>query len=182
MKKIIRLVKNKIPDWENIIPVYAVISFVIYGWTLYWFLHDLPAWLNYLHPIEIINQYTYILMVNLLESLFILLIVLVLCIILPRNWLFTEFVYQGTVISLFIVTYLIALIVRRSQIMVFSINMVRWFPVILLIAFILIVLAGKLNFIKRATEEIADRITIFLYLNIPFSILATIAITVRALK
>lgn len=182
MKKIAQLTRSKTPALDKIAPVYAVITLVIYGWTLYWSLHELPAWLHYLQLTEIINLYFYFLMVNFLESLFILLFILSLCVVLPRNWLFAEFIYRGTALSLFIAIYLTTMIVRRSQIMEFSTNMAKWFPVILVIALLFIMIVEKLSFMKKLVEEFADRATIFLYINIPASIVAIVIIMIRTIK
>jgi hypothetical protein len=182
MKKLLLRVKEQFPTWDKVLPVYAVITFVIYGWSLYWFLHELPAWLHYLQLTEIISLYSYVLMVNFLESLLILFFLLILCVALPQNWLFDKFIYRGSALSLFIITYMIAMIVRRSQIMEFSTNMVKWFPVILIIALLFIIAVEKFSFIKKSVEGFADRATIFLYINIPASIMAIVFIMIRAIR
>jgi len=121
--------REKIPAWDKVAPVYAVIASVVYGWTFYWFLHELPAWLQYLQVTEIVVLYLYTLLVNFLESLVLLFCLLLLCVLLPRNWFYVGFVFRGVSMSLFVLAYVIAMIVRRSQILVFSTNMVLWFPI-----------------------------------------------------
>ena len=182
MQIILKAVKRKIPPRKKIISVFAVITFIIYGWTLYWFLHELPAWLNYLQLSEILNLYSYNLAVNFLESSAFLFFVIFLCLILPRKWLYTEFVYRGVALSLSIIIYLITMIARRSQILVFSTNMIKWSPVILFAAYATIIIFEKLPFVKKLVEGFADRATIFLYVNIPASILAIATIAIRNIR
>jgi len=182
MKKMFRRLGNKIPSLHEIAPVYAVTTTIVYGWTAYWSLNELPAWLNYLRLSEIINLFYYFLMVNFLESIFVSLFIVMTCVLLPPNWLLSEFVYRGTALSVFITSYLAAMIVRRSQIMVFSANMVRWFPLVFTIAFIAILLAGRISVLKYWVEELADRATVFLYFTIPISIMAIVIILFRALS
>jgi len=180
MKKILLRVKKQLPTRDNILPVYAVITFVIYGWSLYWFLHELPAWIQYLYLSEILAIYLYVLMVNLFESLLILLLMLTLCVLLPAKWFYSEFTYRGVMLSLFTIAYLAALIVRRSQILEFSTNMINWFPLILFAALLFINLLERFSFFKKAVVNFADRATVFLYINVPVSIIAIVIIAIRS--
>lgn len=180
LNKITLRIKDQIPTLNMIVPVYAVISFVVYGWTLYWFVYEIPGLLNYLLLSEILVMYLYTLTVNLLESLIILFLSLALCVLLPKNWFYKGFVFRGTLLSLFVTVYFFGLILRRSQIMVFSTNMVNWFPVFLLIAFLMIGLLEKIPFLKKMVESFADRMTVFLYINIPVSVLAVITVLIRS--
>ncbi|HKJ39434.1 MAG TPA: hypothetical protein VJ972_11710 [Anaerolineales bacterium] len=180
LNKITLRIKDQIPTLNMIVPVYAVISFVVYGWTLYWFVYEIPGLLNYLLLSEILVMYLYTLTVNLLESLIILFLSLALCVLLPKKWFYKGFVFRGTLLSLFVTVYFFGLILRRSQIMVFSTNMVNWFPVFLLIAFLMIGLLEKIPFLKKMVESFADRMTVFLYINIPVSVLAVITVLIRS--
>lgn len=166
----------KIPLLNKITPVYAIITLAVYGWTLYWFLYEVPGWLGYLYPLEVVRLYADVLIVNLLESLSVLFVLLALCVLLPRAWFSDGFVYRGTMTSLFLVVYFIALIVRRSQIMQFSTNMIVWFPAFLVVALILITLSERILFIKQTIESFADRAVILLYINLPVSVLALVVV------
>ena len=175
---LIRL-KEKIPSWDKVASVYAVITLVVYGWTFYWFLHELPAWLQYLQVTEIAVLYLYTLLVNFLESLLLLFCLLLLCVLLPRNWFHAGFVFRGVSMSLFVLAYVIAMIVRRSQILVFSTNMALWFPVFFILVFVFVFLVERITFAKKLIVSFADNATVFLFITIPMSMLAFLVIAFR---
>jgi len=138
MKKIIPQIKGQIPAWDKVASVYAVITLILYVWTFYWFLHELPAWLQYLQVTEIIVLYLHTLLINFLESLVLLSFILLLCVLLPRKWFYSSFVFRGVSMSLFTLMYSIAMIVRRSQNMIFSTNMTLWFPALFVVGFLFV--------------------------------------------
>jgi hypothetical protein len=43
-----------VPGWGQIVPVYAVIVLIVYGWTITWFSWRFPGWLLFLKASEIL--------------------------------------------------------------------------------------------------------------------------------
>jgi hypothetical protein len=66
-------VVQRFPNRQAILQVYAVISFLISAWTIIAFLWKLSAWLLILNLGEIFTIFSYAMVVNLLESLAVLL-------------------------------------------------------------------------------------------------------------
>ena len=54
-----RLISNRLPKFQSLMPVYAVIVFMVYTWTIYTFIRYLPYWLNFLNVSEILAIFSY---------------------------------------------------------------------------------------------------------------------------
>src|SRR5512140_447536 len=91
---------SKIPTWQQIVPVYAVIVLVIYTWTILWFFWKLPSWTFFLNVGEMLTMLAYSLATNFAESLLVLCGPLVLGLVLPRKWFSEVFVARGAALSL----------------------------------------------------------------------------------
>ncbi|HEY3476049.1 MAG TPA: hypothetical protein VGK56_15660, partial [Anaerolineales bacterium] len=82
--------------------VFAVAMFLVYTWTLYTSFWKLPSWLFFLEMGEIISIYAYAFVLNLLESLLLLLIALVPAVLLPRRWWTEAFIPKGFALILIV--------------------------------------------------------------------------------
>ncbi|MBK9600305.1 MAG: hypothetical protein IPO36_00425 [Anaerolineales bacterium] len=91
---------KKIPRWEQIIPVYAVIVMMVYVWSLFQYFWRLSSWLNFSTLGQVGGIYVYTAAVNFIESLLILFALLVLSVILPSKWFYEQFVVKGSVLTL----------------------------------------------------------------------------------
>jgi len=85
-------VKKRLPAFASILPVFAVIAFLVYGWTMIVFLWKLPSWILYLTLGEILAVFAYSMTFALLESFLILTLLLLACMALPPAWMRDAFV------------------------------------------------------------------------------------------
>jgi hypothetical protein len=176
---------KRLPSANAIVPVFAVISTLTYGWTLVAFLWKLPSWLHYLTPSEILGIYSYSLLTDFTESILLLAFLLFLCVILPPRHLLDVFILRGTVFSLCLigaVMFVLGFYINNKT-TVFGI-----LPVWLVIAVCAFVIMGLLDILSRKAPVVAstlaglaDRLMIFLYLNLPLTFLALAVVAVRNL-
>ena len=180
--------KKKLPSKDEIIPVYGVILFPIFSWTIYRLLWNLPSWQKDLFSTwEVLVLSAYGLAFALVESLTILGLILLLSVILPAKYLKDKFVAQGSALlwvffSLAVaVQYGIASVVFLS----WSIKQFAITSALILILSILLLTVGPYFLIRRFEKlevfftSLADRMTIFLIIYLPLGILSLILVILR---
>ena len=170
---------KKIPRWEQVIPVYAVIVMMVYVWSLFQYFWRLSSWLNFSTLGQVGGIYVYTVAVNIIESLLILLVLLALSVILPSKWFSEEFVVKGSTLTL----------LTLGGLMVFNQTLFEDIvhPSVLLpklLAFgavtaFLMFLFGRIGFLKKTMEEIANRMTVFLYIWMPITAISILVLLVR---
>lgn len=165
---------------RDILPVYAVIATVVFGWSILAFIWKLPSWILFLNLGEILSILAYTLSVDLLESLFWLAVFLVLGMVLPAAVLKDHFTARSTIISLLVLSSL-GLFVNRygewgQKLLNYS---ALWILVTISTAVLAAYLSSKFSLIARAAIWIADRVTVFLFLYVPLAIFSVIAVLIR---
>jgi hypothetical protein len=173
--------KNRLPRLAQLYPVYAIIVILVYGWTIGWVLWKLPSWLDYLPYGEIGAIFSYLMATNLIESLFVLLVVVVVCFLLPRKWFCEVFVSRG---SVFIAATLIPIMFFEYHFdnpVVYSTTFPLYLAQIILAAGVLAFFAGWIRAVRKVVESIAENAVIFLYLSVPISLLCVIVVVFRNL-
>ena len=90
---------KRLPNRQAILQVYAVIAVMLSGWTITAFLWKLSAWLLILNIGEIFTVFAYAMVVNLIESLIILLFLLLSCAVLSPSFLRDHFAVRGTILA-----------------------------------------------------------------------------------
>ena len=164
-------IRWKLPNRRQFAQVFAVASLLIYGWTTYRFLEKLPSWLFYLTFSEILANYSYTLVFNLLEALLFSSLILLLNLLLPTKYFMERFVARGSLLAIFSLGYLsyLALAVGQSKASQFPMELFKWAPLVLLVILIVSILLPRIEWIQKITNEFADRAVIFLYILLPLS-------------
>lgn len=170
---------SKVPTREQIVPVYATIVIMIFPWTLMRFFWKLPSWLFYLSLGEISAIFAYEVVVNLVESLLVLLVPVLMSIILPRNLFHDRFVTRGVSLILLGLGYLIYLNNNIQASATFPVSMVRWIPIVGIAILVLVYLIDRVGFIRKVLEELASRAVVFLYISIPISVISILVVFIR---
>src|SRR5688572_21639703 len=135
----------RIPPKEEILPVYAVIVLLIYGWTLYKFNYNLPGWLGFLNFFEILAIFAYSMAVNFLESLIFLLVILVIGFFLPRSWFSDFFIARGAAFSIIVLGLVQYLAVQFKSKEYYPSELIRWGPLIFILILLLVYFAGRVS-------------------------------------
>lgn len=172
---------NKIPPTEHLISFYAVLASILYGWSIYQFFWTIPSWGNFLTLGEIAVIFSYMVVINLIESLFIGFCVLMISLILPFSWFSKQFLSKSV---LLILSGLGFLMYRNFY---FPTKALSELPIyqlwILLTVGVLILLSpvNKIPFLQKTAETIADRFVVFLYILLPLSALSIVVTLARNL-
>ena len=178
----LKTLQARIPDKRNIVIVFAVAVFLVYTWTLYTSFWKLPSWLFFLQVGEIFSIYAYAFLVNFLESLLLLLIVLLPAFFLPRHWWADTFIPKGLAFILVVLgSALLHMSLYRTPDTraMFISGQFTWWVGTLFIAVTLTWLIGKVNWVRRRLETIADRFVIFLYIYLPLTAIALLIVLAR---
>lgn len=174
----------KFPKLKDIAPVYAVIVVIIYTWSLLRFFWYLPGWLVFLNLNDIASIFAYMVVVNMLESLVVLLIPLLLNMLLPRTWFYDHFTSRSVSLVLLGLLYLVYFddVFLGASIYVdspFPMSTIRWIPLVLVGIIILAYFMDRVSVIRTLLDEIANRALVFLYISIPVSLLSLLVVLIR---
>jgi len=164
--------KNRLPPTVEIVPVYAVIAFAMYSWTLFHFVWKVPSWLYFLGIGEILILLARAVFTNLLESATFMALVLALCVLLPVKFLRNRFVVRGSALTISFLAWVAYFDAIASLIVPPVSILVGWMALVLVTVPILVYLVGRFPFIERFILWLSDRLIVFLYLTIPLSLLS----------
>lgn len=174
------MLKSRLPNRDAIASVFAIIAFLVYGWTTVVFLWKLPSWLLFLTLDEILAVFAYSMVSALLESLTALAVLLFACLILPSHWMRDVFVARGTTAALF----------GLGSVMLYM----YWFAIVgddllpalplwslggLLVTLLFAFLSPRLRVWACAAAWLSDRLIIFLYLFLPLSLVSLLIVIYR---
>jgi hypothetical protein len=165
---------QRFPNRQAVLPVYAVIAFLISAWTITAFLWKLSAWLLILNLGEIFTIFSYAMVVNLLESLTVLTILLVACALLPAPVFRDDFIVRGSILAVGIIGSLMAFLrLHREFGMESGLKLligpiVVWSLTAILLGFL--PRLRMLRFLRSAIFWISDRMTVFLYVLVPLHV------------
>lgn len=177
---------KRLPRFQEIVPVYAVVTSLIYGWTVVAFLWKLPSWLHYLTLGEILVIYSYSIFTNFFESLAFISALVLLCVLLPPRILLEKFVVRGALIAFSVLSGLIGWLSFYANA---ESTMIGPFPgwlVILMAELIVLVvlcfLAERVRQVRSAVAWVSDQLVVFLYILLPVSLLALLVVVARNLS
>ncbi len=174
---------GRFPRWAQIVPVYGVIAFILYAWTLMWFFWKLPGWMFFLGIGNILSALAYALATNLAESLIVLASVVGLAWVLPGRWFRDVFVARGAALGIAGLGYMMFLTYEFRDKMAYpKLDLPSWTVPAALAAIALVVYAcGRFGVVRGVLEAIADRATIFVYILVPASLLSVVVILIHSL-
>jgi hypothetical protein len=173
-------VLRRLPAFDQILPVFAVIALFAYGRSLYVFAFKVPAWLLFQSPGEILSNLAYGLVFNFLESAFLLSLLLAVSILLPASYFKDNFIAHGTWAASVVLVSVWAFIKNYSAVGPdFGQTIYLWIGVTLVLSVLAAFLGGRIAFLKKAALWFADRVIILLFLFVPASALSLLALIVR---
>jgi hypothetical protein len=172
---------RRFPNVSALLPVYAVIAVPIFGWTINSWLWKLPSWLNFLAPGEITAIFFYAVLTAFVESLLVLSLLLLLCLILPSRMFRDQFVVRGSWLALGLALSILGNGIWRgmTRFTYAEVSLTLWSIVSLLLIVFLTYLSTNIRSMALFANWISDRLLIFLYLVIPLSILSILVVVVR---
>jgi hypothetical protein len=173
--------RKKIPPLPEILALYATIVFLIYGWASITFFWKVPSWLYFLSLGEIAAILSYTFASSLLECTIILLIFLLASLVLPSSWLYNKFAVRGSLI-VYALTFWVVLFTLNSLIQLPTTSDVTTFGIgVLVTSALAMIVAERISFVERLVTTLGNRLTIFLYLWLPLSLIGILVIIFRIL-
>lgn len=156
---------------------------MVYAWTLLWFFWKVPSWLYFLNAGEILTALAYSLATNFAESLVVLCGPLFLALVMPAKWFRDVFVARGAMLSIAGLGYMMYLANQFTDKSGYPSESLRPWTLLLVAAAIavLVYIFGRIALLRRILEAIADRISIFVYVLVPLSIISVLVVIIRSL-
>ena len=90
--------RKRFPPAQDIVLVFAVCAFPIYGWSIFRFLEKMPGWLYHVNMWGVIGIFAYTQVFALFESGIVLLFLLLLAAIVPKRFVRAKFVAVGSMV------------------------------------------------------------------------------------
>ncbi len=172
--------KSRLPQPAEIYQVLAVIAFMIYAWTITVFLYSFPSYINFLTSGEIMTIFAYAMTSAFFESLIILGILLMVCLILPAHAMRDVFLTRGTWAAIFGIGYLMTYMFIFSR---QSFELITQLPFWSLLGLLLTVgvtyFSPRFRGMVTAAASISDRLLVFIFLFAPLSLISTIVVLYR---
>lgn len=153
--------------------------FMVNAWILRGFFWKLPSWLYYLTPGEMLGALSYMLVHGLIESLLILSLLLVIAALLPAHWLRDIFTVRGAAIVVVCLGSIMIYLSRAGKNLVD--NFLLWLIICIALMLVMAFLSTRVRRMTKLFSSLAERFTVFVYIQIPLVIVATIVIVVRNL-
>ena len=173
---------NRLPQVSKIIPVFAVIATMFYGWTMVVFLWKLPGWLFFLTLGEIAGIFAFELVTNLIESLVVLLLLLTFSMAFPSHVLKDVFIVRGSMAALVLIGSMMLFLNRYVSIgSEFGGNLSLWMLGTILLVIILTILSTRIRFLSALISWISDQLIVFLLVLMPLSALSIIYVFIHSL-
>jgi len=172
---------SRFPDGRQVLPVSAVICFMIYAWTLLGMFRLLSvSWILFMGLGDILALVAYQVLTALIECLILLGVLLLLSAVLPGPALRAVFAVRGSLISfsflgslmLYYQFFLIQELLSRS---------VYWLVSFVFATSTLLFLVDRIRAGRQFVLSVAERFTIFLYVLLPIAGLSLIVVLVRNL-
>ena len=174
------MLRDRIPPVAAILSVYAVIAFMVFGWTILNFLWEFSSWIFFLTTGEILTIFAYSMVSDLLESLAILGFLLLVCLILPADWLRHVFSTRATIAVIFGLGFIMFFVYRYTAIgFSFVSSLPAWSWGGLALTLIMTVFSTRIRALARVADWLSDRLIVFLFILIPVSLISLISIIYR---
>lgn len=172
---------SRLPVIKDIVPVYAVISFMIQVWAIHLLLGQLSTWSNYLDIPQILSVFAYRIAESFVECLFVLGFLLLVSFILPARFFRDVFVVRGSAFVICMLSSIILFWKRfESDPGVLMANYSQsWTGGTILLTILFSHLSVKIEAISDFLDWVSERMTVFLYLLIPISLVSFITVLLR---
>jgi hypothetical protein len=154
---------------------------MVYGWTIVWFFWKLPSWLYFMTMGEIGGIFAYSMAMNFLESLTVVLAPVLLCLLLPSNWFFDNFIARGVSLAMLWLGYSMLFTTQMQDAEGYPKNLLVMSVLAVLLAIPLASVVGKISIVRKFLEAFSDRAIVFLYLSIPISAISLLFFIFRNL-
>jgi len=175
--------KSNFPTRAQITNVFGVIVFIVFTWSLYRMTWFLPSWLKGSIQ-DVLTTSSFVMVFALFESLIILGTLLLFAFLLPVKVYRDTFVPTSTTLLTILACFSVYLLQSKVDIIYqLELRELVLYPILILVAVIILVFLLSLIFNRfespaRIISSIAERMTVFLYIYLPLSILSILIILI----
>jgi hypothetical protein len=174
----------RMPDRRAVLSVYSVLVCLLYSWTLFASFSALPSWIYFLDLFDIAALYAYSLVLDFVDSVFGLIIVLVLesvCTLIPgirredfrpRAVMYILMLLTSSVIRLYNLK-------GYEGITKFLNGESIWWICTFVLTMLLAAIAPRISWLRTLLEGFADRAVVFLYIYLPLSLISLVIVIIR---
>lgn len=174
--------KRKLPTEQETRLVFAACAFLVYSWTIIVYLWEVPGWQKYLSAGDIAAILAYALASALIESVLLFSAFILLRVLLPIQVFKDRF--AGKAAALLFMNALWAILLH---LMILSDQILTWTPrryVVSAIVYLLSIVFSWAfvhisDFFARHIEELVNRMTVLLYVYVPFGVFGMVVVVVR---
>lgn len=172
--------QRRLPDWESILAVFAVIASFMYGRTIYIFLFKVPAWQTFLRAAEIGSTLAYGLAYDLAESLGMLGFLLGVCVLLPSAWFRDHFVAHAAWFVTFVLGSILLYFRHYAATGLDALAQIEsWAVLTLALAIPVAYAGGRIGPLNRFAVAAADRLIVLLLIFVPASLISILVVLGR---
>lgn len=178
--------RSKIPTWQDVLSGFSFTVFVVFSWTIFRLLFQIPSWLLSHTKSGIFFLAAYVFAFALIESLLVLIYVLVANFVLPRKLFRDWFIPQGCLLVLNSAAWALLVQYRREALSTMDLlPVIAWISLYLLSVMIVIYVASKImsryDRVKSIFVTITDRMVLFTWLYVPLGLVSLVIVLVRNL-
>ncbi len=178
------LKRSRLPGWQEILPVFSLVLFVVFSWTILRMMFQIPSWLMSHTKYGLFSLSVYVFAFALFESLLLTGFVVLICLLFPSAYFKEHFVSQGSLVVLTCTAWAIAAQFMREAIRTSSSMAI----ILLILVFLLSILAvtllskwvlGKLSRVNASIVSLVERTTIFAWIYIPIGLFSVVVVFFR---
>ena len=171
-------IKRRFPDHREVTLVFSAVVFAVFTWAVRSFIYKFPAFILYYGVLDLFSILAYLLTFALLESLLVTALIVGLAALLPGSWLKQGFAYKGflTVLVAAVATIYIKETMTNQPTVKF---LATAFGTAFAIWIGLLLLAHFWLPLQRIVLDLADRISIFLYIYLPLGLVSVSVVLIR---
>ena len=175
---------SKFPNSQESLPVFSLILFIVFSFTTFRMLFQIPSWLNSHSTTDIFFLASYVFAVALIECLLLFGFILLINFILPGKFFRAHFVAQGSlVITICTIWALILKFITPGYEFANLQEPLGWL-LIFMLSLLIILLAGsfllrRYQQIEDLVDSLADRMVIFAWIYAPIGLISLCIVLIR---
>lgn len=176
----------RLPSRGELAPVFAILLFLDFSWSLYHMFFVVPSWLYYMNIWDVLGLTAYVLAFSLLESALMLGGILLLGLLFPPRLFREQFVALGSATAGLI--GLGAVLVQRSIGLIYDLHIWQLlaFPpgilaALLLLVWLMAVILRRVPRLARLLNFLAERMQVFIWVYLPLGVIGIVVVIIRNL-
>lgn len=172
------------PVTREVSRVFSLVIFIVYTWSIFRYLYQLPSWFL-AHNIKEIAIYTaYICATSLIESVLIFLFIFVIGAIFPKRYYWGKFTTVGCLTAIVIASWGLVLQSQKPNLLDYDISNILEILVFFLLSILSAIILGNILHVKaqkfvKIIKDFTERSIIFIWLYPPIGFISLVYVIFR---